>query len=229
MKKEKILKMGRPVIDITGQRFGDLIAVEPLLHRDSSRRLHWLCYCDCGNDTFVKSYDLRNGRVKFCGHSEDLSGLKFNLLKAISIVGKDKHGYLVWRCECDCGNFSNVNSNKLKGKYVKSCGCLRRKANGLSRTKKYKEDYDMQNRYCLTLDGYQQLLINQDWCCKLCGINESDLLEISGKGLQIDHDHKTGQVRGLICISCNMIVGSYEKMKKLKLNIESYLGIKGKS
>jgi len=39
-------------------------------------------------------------------------------------------------------------------------------------------------------------------------------------GLVIDHNHETGKVRALLCQPCNILVGSYEKMKRLNIEAE---------
>lgn len=53
------------LIDITGQRFGRLVAIERIDKR-------WKCICDCGNTTLSDSYQLRNGITVSCGcyHAE---------------------------------------------------------------------------------------------------------------------------------------------------------------
>ena len=66
-KKEKIISDVRRPNDLTGQRFGKLIAVESTEKRSSSGAVLWKCRCDCGNDILVKSTDLKNGTVKSCG------------------------------------------------------------------------------------------------------------------------------------------------------------------
>jgi hypothetical protein len=53
------------LLNITGQRFGRLVALE-LQGRYQNRAL-WLCQCDCGNTTIVRSCHLVNGRTKSCG------------------------------------------------------------------------------------------------------------------------------------------------------------------
>jgi len=52
--------------DLVGQRFGRLLVLEeaPNLKKKISR---WLCQCDCGNQTFVRTGTLRNGHTKSCG------------------------------------------------------------------------------------------------------------------------------------------------------------------
>lgn len=57
-------------IDITGQRFGKLIAIERMPNIVlPSGKLHtqWLCQCDCGNQTTVLTKYLRNGHATSCG------------------------------------------------------------------------------------------------------------------------------------------------------------------
>ena len=57
-------------IDITGQRFGKLVAikkVEPHITPNGNKITQWFCQCDCGNTTIVRSASLRNGITKSCG------------------------------------------------------------------------------------------------------------------------------------------------------------------
>ena len=76
--------------DITGQRFGKLVAVERLGFDRHNRRSVWLCQCDCGNEKAVLLSSLTSGRTKSCGCSP-------------SRVGKEIHGesrtrlYFIWR------------------------------------------------------------------------------------------------------------------------------------
>lgn len=51
--------------DITGQRFGRLIAVKPS-HSDRRGQLMWECLCDCGKTTVVRGADLRFGKTRSC-------------------------------------------------------------------------------------------------------------------------------------------------------------------
>lgn len=51
--------------NISGHRFGRLVALEPL--NISNRRKHWLCKCDCGNESVVETYALTKGLTKSCG------------------------------------------------------------------------------------------------------------------------------------------------------------------
>ena len=58
--------MGRK-IDLTGQRFGRLVAIRDSEKRTNSKRVIWECKCDCGGISFVKLGSLRSGNTKSCG------------------------------------------------------------------------------------------------------------------------------------------------------------------
>lgn len=55
---------------------------------------------------------------------KNLSGLKFGRLSVLSYLRKDKHGHLVYSCECECGNKCNAIAGLLKSGLKRSCGCL---------------------------------------------------------------------------------------------------------
>lgn len=57
--------MSRP-LDLTGQRFGRLVAIERATNSKSGKA-KWLCKCDCGNETMVFSTSLVRGLSRSCG------------------------------------------------------------------------------------------------------------------------------------------------------------------
>lgn len=59
--------MSRRAIDITGQRFGLLTAIELTEERYQGKTRMWLCRCDCGGERLALGTDLRHGNVKSCG------------------------------------------------------------------------------------------------------------------------------------------------------------------
>lgn len=52
--------------DLTGQRFGRLIAIEPTEKRSNGKIVYY-CLCDCGKKCFVGSADLRKRHTRSCG------------------------------------------------------------------------------------------------------------------------------------------------------------------
>lgn len=65
-------------------------------------------------------------------------------------------------------------------------------------------------RYNITVDEVQAMLEKQNYCCAICGIHQDDVQHVEFKysPLVIDHDHNTGKVRGLLCPSCNLLLGN---------------------
>lgn len=53
--------------DITGQRFGRLIALRPTEQRHGSGSVVWECQCDCGKSAYYTVNQLRYGNVRSCG------------------------------------------------------------------------------------------------------------------------------------------------------------------
>ena len=70
----------------------------------------------------------------------------------------------------------------------------------------------LKRKYGVTQEWYDEQLTLQDGGCKICGTKDP------GKGLKhfhVDHSHKTGKVRGLLCHSCNTGLGFFKEDVKL--------------
>lgn len=66
---------------------------------------------------------------------------------------------------------------------------------------KYRNFY-LKKKYSLTEQEYQQMYEAQDGLCAICGNPPN-----SDGQLAVDHDHKSGLVRGLLCNDCNIGIG----------------------
>jgi len=74
--------------------------------------------------------------------------------------------------------------------------------------------------YGLTLEDYNLRLSKQNGVCAICGKEEA----ISSKGvLSVDHDHKSGKVRGLLCDTCNRGLGHFFDNTEYLTNAILYL------
>lgn len=69
--------------------------------------------------------------------------------------------------------------------------------------KDYYKEYLLIHKFGISLKDYNKLFKKQKGCCSLCDIPQSKLK----KALAVDHDHKTGKVRGLLCRHCNLMLG----------------------
>ena len=72
--------------------------------------------------------------------------------------------------------------------------------------------------YGVTKQQYLLMYAEQDGKCKLC-LRECSTLEF----LCVDHDHKTGKVRGLLCRKCNIALGHFEDDIDVMLRAIEYL------
>jgi hypothetical protein len=107
-------------IDISGQRFGRLIAIKPDNSKRpaNSTRLYWLCKCDCGNYSTTSGADLRSGKVRSCGCLHDeMASLRFY-----------KHGQsgsklsMVWQAmKQRCGNSHCKDFPSYGGRGINVC------------------------------------------------------------------------------------------------------------
>lgn len=76
-------------------------------------------------------------------------------------------------------------------------------------------------RYNMTRLDMKKLYEEQDKKCFLCE-KEIELFRGHSGGM-IDHDHKTGKVRSILCNRCNTIVGGFENHPN-KIKLFQYIG-----
>lgn len=66
-------------------------------------------------------------------------------------------------------------------------------------------------------EDFNRMFAEQEGKCKICKTHQSDL----PKALSVDHDHFTGEARGLLCQKCNTLLGmSKDDISILKSAIE---------
>lgn len=94
----------------------------------------------------------------------------------------------------------------------------------------YSKNSSYKTRYGITADDYDRMLKEQDGKCKLCNKEEhvrGTTPDKKPKRLAVDHCHKTGKVRGLLCHNCNVMLGQYEKWKDKFPLFEEYIKGRG--
>lgn len=118
--------------DLTGQRFGRLICLEPTSQRSTNGSVVWRCRCDCGRECLAQGRQLLAGYKKSCGclgrpPRKELVGKRFGKLTVTGYAGKEG-GMHRWKCRCDCGKETTVGQTLLQSGKTKSCGCLQASA-----------------------------------------------------------------------------------------------------
>jgi len=76
-------------------------------------------------------------------------------------------------------------------------------------------------RYNITIADYDTMFVKQKGKCKIC--KSKDTHRKDTKNFCVDHCHKTGKVRGLLCHRCNSGIGKFLEKKKLLLAAIKYL------
>ena len=57
------------------------------------------------------------------GQIKDITGQRFGKLVVLKQTDKRYHRQMVWKCQCDCGNITEVAGGSLRSGHTQSCGC----------------------------------------------------------------------------------------------------------
>jgi hypothetical protein len=81
----------------------------------------------------------------------------------------------------------------------------------------------------ITLDDYNTMLAGQNGVCAICGNSEISFDKRTGntRSLSVDHNHQTGQIRGLLCGKCNKMIGLAKDTIKILEQAINYLKSRG--
>lgn len=117
----------------------------------------------------------------------------------------------------------NKNSKDGRKSICKSCQSdYNKKWTSLNKEKKYERSkwWQKETKYGITKEKYQQLLLDQDNKCAICGT----VSEENNHGhLYVDHDHLTKKVRGLLCRACNSALGLFRDNIEILEKAKQYL------
>ena len=83
---------------------------------------------------------------------------------------------------------------------------------------KWDHDRALRRRYGITLADYDDILLAQNGVCAICQQSQR-----SGRRLDVDHEHETGTVRGLLCNRCNRGLGLFQDSPALLRAAAEYL------
>jgi hypothetical protein len=101
-------------------------------------------------------------------------------------------------CDCKARNIGN-------GRYGKLCDKHHRlkypRSQQSMMLRKHKQSRRKLKKYSISIDDYRGMWQQQSGRCAICNVYTSELV--------IDHNHKSGVVRGLLCHSCNVAIGLF--------------------
>lgn len=141
----------------------------------------------------------------------------------------------VYRCS-KCGGSDHFVSGKEKRRICKPCHHQSnekwRKANPEKHNKKYRnpqgefkvklkeyrKNWALKKRYGITLNQYNSLVKYQNGQCLICKGNQN-----LRRPLAVDHCHKTGKIRGLLCDPCNIGLAFFRDNKSSLAQAIKYL------
>jgi len=142
-------------------------------------------------------------------HPINMIGKQFGRLTVTAKYDTTK-GVTRWVCLCSCGQPAIVKGCHLRSGLIRSCGCFRRDTTWAKGEKSpnwkggIKPDYRKRHllkKYGMTPSDYERIWTEQGGVCAICGLPELR------RRLSVDHDHKTGKIRGLLCDRCNLAFG----------------------
>lgn len=79
-----------------------------------------------------------------------------------------------------------------------------------------RKEIKLKKLYGLTLADFNEMLVAQNGVCAICR-------EPSSKTLSVDHCHKTGVIRGLLCSNCNRGIGFLKDSQDILFSALNYL------
>lgn len=83
----------------------------------------------------------------------------------------------------------------------------------------------LKSTYKITNEQYDFMLLQQQNKCKICNKEETMIHQSTDKikKLSVDHSHKTGKIRGLLCANCNLMIGHAKEQSHVLKNAAIYL------
>jgi len=123
-------------------------------------------------------------------------------------------------------NWAEKKAAKYKSESERAYACRRQREYRKSEhgQRAYKDQH-LKKQFGLTLNVYEAILEHQGGVCAICGEAETAVNSGSKKplALAVDHCHKTGKVRGLLCSKCNTGLGNFKDSTVLLQTAIKYL------
>ena len=97
--------------------------------------------------------------------------------------------------------------------------CARAVDHYSSKCKRCREDQRLRDVFGISIEDYEELQDSQGARCAICGRHQSEF----NKRFAVDHCHETGDIRGLLCFTCNVGIGYFHHDESLLRRAIGYL------
>lgn len=118
-----------------------------------------------------------------------------------------------------CGVLKDENAYELYRNTCKICRNERRKEYR-TRSGEGLKNYRLKRQYGITIEDYNRMLKDQNGVCFIC---QKESKNFWGTQPAVDHCHKTGKIRGLLCDKCNKGLGQFNDNPELLQKAIKYL------
>lgn len=127
------------------------------------------------------------------------------------------------QCNAASRKWNAEHSEKIRianKKYEESHREKRQERQKSFEVKSYKRWYHLSKRYGITKKEFDDICSSQKNCCAICG---EPLFGQGSKKPCVDHNHVTGEVRGILCFDCNIMIGFAKDREGVLLRACEYL------
>ena len=100
---------------------------------------------------------------------------------------------------------------RQSAKYKASRHCAQMKAN-------HYQKYWIRRKYGLSEEAYEAMFREQNGRCAIC-----DSVNLNGRRLSVDHNHRTRKVRALLCDACNVLIARAKESILILYKAADYL------
>ncbi len=188
--------------DMVGLIFGRLKIVSFSHYKGSNS--YWNCFCECGTTKSIRASHLLSGNTRSCSC----------LIRELNATRKKKCFTIEGVRNClDCEKFFDLiyfskDKSAIDGYQVvcKECSYFR----------------GIKSKFNITKSEFLFLIQNQNNKCPPCGNSIEYIFSFERSDLAVDHDHKTGKVRGVVHGICNRNLIGFHTIETSK-NVTKYL------
>ena len=124
---------------------------------------------------------------------------------------------------CDTYKDLDCFTKQTSSKYGVSGKCRECRKGEVIKNRTKRLYYHKQKNYGISKEEYQALYEKQGGVCAICKQPETAITKGVQASLCVDHDHETGEVRGLLCSSCNSALGHFRDNTEILARAIDYL------